>query len=119
MGIIVMGVELGGLPGRIRTWNYHDFLRNRPHFSDCVTAFDSIERALARAEFAGGLPREILFLWIEPSVIEGLQISAFGKKAVRAAVGIIRDVLDHSGIVPASNPRLPRVYRLRLLRKAG
>ncbi|MHC1743171.1 MAG: hypothetical protein AB9873_09105 [Syntrophobacteraceae bacterium] len=119
LAIIVMGVELGGLPGRIRTWSYHDFVHNRRLFSDCFTAFDGIERALARADFAGGLPGEILFLWIEPSVIEGLRISAFGKKALRTAVVIIRDALERSGIATASQACFPRIYRLRLLEEAG
>ena len=49
-------------------------------------AIDRLLAALVRADLAGGLPRKLMFIWIEPKEIHGYQIS----KPVRGAIAMGR-----------------------------
>lgn len=77
-----------------------------------------LDRALSWAEFAGGLPSELMFLWLQPRCTEGLCLSKEGRKALRGAVGIIKRMLSERGFLPANIPHLARIYHLDVLHTA-
>jgi len=70
--IIVSAFGLGGPVGKVYIWPYRVF---KEHLSWIVTKHQVIRwlvQALATAELAGGFPTELLFVWIEPRIIEDL-----------------------------------------------
>lgn len=114
--IIIQAVELGEPPGRIQKWDYPTFLERRRLFPDLYDKLDRLHRALARAEFAGALPDELLFVWIEPWSTEGPVVSALGRKAFRLVIRKLKEVLVERDALPAHLVRIGRIYRLDPMR---
>lgn len=91
--IIVSAFSLGGPVGKVYIWPYRVF---KEHLSWIVTKHQVIRwlvQALATAELAGGFPTELLFIWIEPRIIEGLGMCPEVRKAMWKMVGIIKEKL--------------------------
>lgn len=104
--IIVGALTLGDLPGRLHRWDYRVF---RQHLRWLIAEHRSIQliaEAFARADLAGGLPPEILFIWIEPQFFEGYDLSALAKKASLKAVWMIKRKLSEAGLLPEKALRI-------------
>ncbi|MBC8199376.1 MAG: hydrogenase maturation protease [Desulfobacterales bacterium] len=115
--IIVAAVSMGGPAGGIHCWNYKTFQHN---VAWLINEFHSIEflvDALGRTELAGGFPEDLLFLWIEPKVIEGVALSKEILNAIRPTIQIIKKNLFERGFLPENALKISPIYRLELIRK--
>jgi hydrogenase maturation protease len=84
LAIIVGALNLSGVPGAMHVWNGRVFEQHAVWLAGEDPAIDRLLAALARADLAGGLPRKLLFVWIEPKETHGYQIS----KPVRGAIAM-------------------------------
>ncbi len=114
--VIVGAVSMGGSAGHICCWDLKTFQRNLPWFAFTSPSVESLAKALTRARIAGGFPEDLLFLWIEPKVMNGLSISKEARKALRAAVRIIKLNLSERGLLCDALPKTVPIYRLEILR---
>lgn len=114
--VIVGAVSLEGPAGHIYCWDRETFQRNIPWFAFTSHSIESLVNALARAEIAGGLPGDMLFLWLEAKEVSGLGISKELRKALRKAVRIIKQHLFERQFLPETTLRISPIYRLDLLR---
>jgi len=113
---IVGAVSLEGPAGHIYCWDRETFQRNIPWFAFTSHSIESLVNALARAEIAGGLPGDMLFLWLEAKEVSGLGISKELRKALRKAAQIIKQHLFERRFLPETTLRISPIYRLDLLR---
>jgi hydrogenase maturation protease len=113
--VIVGALDLGGCPGRVHCWTRETFQSHLPWLAEGPAWIDSLARALARIEFSGQSPRDVLFLWIEPEATEGFGISREIRKALRKTVAIIKDNLFQRGFLPQHNVNLSSIYQLKVL----
>lgn len=114
--VIVGAVCLGGPAGHIYCWDRETFQRNIGWFAFTSHSIESLVNALARAEIAGGLPGDMLFLWLEAKEVSGLGISKELRKALRKAAQIIKQHLFERRFLPETTLRISPIYRLDLLR---
>jgi hydrogenase maturation protease len=113
--IVVQAVNMGGPPGRICCWDKCAFERNFHWFADQDLSMISLARGFARAALSEIFPYDLMFLWIEPKVVEGIGISPEMRKALRKAVKIIKDNLFQRGFLPESAYKLSSIHQLEVL----
>jgi hydrogenase maturation protease len=75
MAIVVGALELESVPGKIHHWSYPIFRRHAGWISREYPWVGYLGEAFLRVEMACGLPKETLFLWIEPAVKNGFILS--------------------------------------------
>jgi len=114
-GIIVQGAILGGKPGSVYCWDKRAFLRNAGWFADEYPLFASYARFFRKAELTRRFPEDMLFLWIEPKVTEGLGISPQMRKAIRRAIQIIKRSLFERAFLPEMATNLSVIHQLGVL----
>jgi hypothetical protein len=114
LSVFVQTMHLGGLSGRVCLWTHDTFRSNVRWLAEQSDVVRLLDRALTSADFAGGLPSELGFLWIEPGWTEGLGLSKQGRKALRGAVVIIKDMLSKRGFMPENIAQLATIYQLDL-----
>lgn len=101
-GIIVQAIPLGLPPGRLTCRNHEQFKQNIRLLRDSHDTLAQLEPALLRTAMAEALPAALLFVWMEPSRLEGFGLSKEGGKALRTAVRLIKmesspvDAFPHS-----------------------
>jgi len=101
--IVVSAFSLGGPVGKVYIWPYRVF---KQHLSWIVAKHRVIRwlvQTLATAELARGFPTEILFIWIEPQVIEGVGLCPEVRKAMWKVVGIIKEKLVEKRLLQREN----------------
>jgi len=113
--VVVKAVSLGGVPGNICCWNLESFQRNLPWFCELAECAGAFARSLHWARFAGCFPREVLFVWIEPKITEGLGISEEVRRAIRKVIRLIKTALADRGLLADKASTLPRIHYLDLL----
>ncbi|NQT09712.1 MAG: hydrogenase maturation protease [Desulfobacteraceae bacterium] len=119
LAVIVAAISMGGPAGTIHRWNYRIFQQN---FVWLINEFHSIEflvDALGRTELAGGFPENLLFLWIEPKVTEGVTLSKEVLNAIRPTIQIIKKNLFERGFLPENALKISPIYRLELIRRTA
>jgi hydrogenase maturation protease len=114
-GIIVQAAEFGGRPGSVYCWNRRVFLSNVGWFADEYPSFASLARVFGKAEHARRFPEDMLFLWIEPKLTEGLGISPQMHRAIRRAIQIIKLSLFERAFLPAVITNLSFIHQLGVL----
>lgn len=107
---------MGGPSGRVHCWDLDTFRYNIGWLSESSDSVRLVNRALALAEFVDGMPAETVFLWIEPKCTQNLGLSKEGRKALRVAVGTIKQILLEKGYLPENITRLSRIHQLDLFR---
>lgn len=112
LAIIVQAIPLGLLPGRVTSRNHKRFLESISYLREQHHTLAQLELALNRTAMAGGLPEDILFVWIEPVRTEGVGLSREGKKALRTAVRMIKEKLFRRGFIDESSLRISAICRL-------
>ncbi len=113
--IIVQAINMGGPPGRIYCWDKCAFEQNFHWFANQDLSIRSLARGFARAALSEIFPSDLMFLWIEPKVAEGIGISPEMRKALRKAVKIIKENLFQRGFLPESVFRLSSIHKLEVL----
>ena len=101
--IVVSAFSLGGPAGKVYIWPYRVF---KQHLSWIVAKHRVIRwlvQALATTELAGGFPTEILFIWIEPRITEGLGLCPEVRKAMWKVVVIIKEKLVEKRLLQREN----------------
>ena len=91
--IVVSALCLGGPAGRVYIWPYRVFNQHLSWIVGKEPVILRLVQELATVELAGGFPKEILFIWIEPRIIEGLGMSSQVRRAVWKVVAIIKEKL--------------------------
>ena len=114
--VIVQALEIGGSAGMVHCWDYRTFQQNAAWFVNEFQTIEFLVNALGWTALAGGLPEDLLFLWIEPKVTEGLGISREVHKALRTAVQIIKKNLFDRGFLSETAAEISQIYRLEVLR---
>ncbi len=113
--VIVQGVSLGGIPGTIHCWDKSTFQRNYHWFADQSLSMKSLGGGFARAALSEMFPDDLMFLWIEPAMVEGLGISEHMRGAVREAIGLIKKALCQRGFIPERVLKLSSIHNLGIL----
>jgi Ni,Fe-hydrogenase maturation factor len=113
--IVVQGLELGAPPGTVQCWTWDRYLRNSTWLAECSATMRALGHALARAQFTGWLPRDLLFMWIEPFCTEGLRLSWEGRRALRLAIQTTQKNLLDRNFLELDAMRLPVIHRLPVL----
>jgi hydrogenase maturation protease len=113
--IVVGGLCIGGCAGSVHWWDKETFHRNIPWLVEQSGSICLLVQSLARAEFGGYAPDDLLFLWIEPKVAEGFGISSEARKALRKSVSTIKGHLFRRGFLPEAAYRLSSIYQLKVL----
>jgi hydrogenase maturation protease len=114
-GVIVGGLCIGGSAGSVHCWDKEAFHRNTHWLIEQSVSMRLLAQSLARAEFAGYAPDDLLFLWIEPKVAEGFGISTEARKALRKSVNTLKSHLFRRGFLPETAYRLSSIYQLKVL----
>ena len=100
--IVVGTLHCGESVGRLHAWSYRIFQQHLTWMANEYREIRFLAEALCRAELAGNLPKDFLFLWIEPQLVEGFGISASAHKAVWKAVRTIKQKLFEHNLLPES-----------------
>jgi hydrogenase maturation protease len=119
MVIIVGALHLAGSAGRLHTWTYEVF---RQHMDWMANEFQPIRflvQALARAELAGGFPKDLSFLWMEPKATEGFGLSSQMRKAMWKATRSIKQKLFENGLLPEKALTVSPMFHIKPLGKAA
>jgi hypothetical protein len=87
--VIVQALPLGGFPGRTYRWNLEAFRQNFGYFAGRYESLARLGCAMDRTELASGLPRDMLFVWIEPERTDGAGLSGTARRAARQSAQII------------------------------
>lgn len=78
--IVVIGMgdvlNLSGKPGALHVWNAPVFWRHTPWMAGEFPMIHALTKALAITELAGGLPKQLCFLFIEPQSNENCHDTA-------------------------------------------
>ena len=98
LAIIVGTMRLSGVPGGLHVWNGQVFQQHAGWMAAEDPAFRHLLDALARADLAGGFPEKLLFIWIEPQLAEGYEISKPVREAIRLAARRITYELHQQGL---------------------
>ena len=112
--IIVQAVNMGGPPGRIYCWDKCAFEQNFHWFAGQDLSMRSLARGFARAALSEIFPSDLMFLWIEPKVTEGIGISPEMHKALRKTIKIIKENLFQRGFLSESALRLSSIHQLEV-----
>ena len=110
--IVVGTLKLGEPAGRLYAWSYPVF---RQHIACMANEYQRIRlliEALSRAELAGSLPKDFLFLWIEPRLTEGFGMSVQARKALWKTTRAIKQKLFENNLLPEIALTVSRIYRL-------
>lgn len=110
--IIVSAFYLGGPPGRLNKWNYNVFRQHLPWLTAEYVPIRLLVEAIARAELADGLPKEFLFVWIEPQSTQGYGLSIPVQKAARKATMLIKQELFKRSCLPEKALRIKNIFGL-------
>lgn len=113
--VIVQAVCLGGTPGSIYCWDNPTFQRNFHWFADQSLSIRSLGGGFARAGLSEIFPDDLMFLWIEPAVTEGVAISSQMRSAIRKAINLIKKTLFQRGFLPESALELSSIHHLEIL----
>jgi hydrogenase maturation protease len=119
MVIIVGAFHLGGPAGRMHTWSYEVFRQHMAWMADEYQLIRFLVQALSRADLAGGLPKDLSSLWIEPYRTEGVDMSNRMRKAVWKAIHRIKQRLSSSGLLPQKALTISPILRIEPLVAAG
>jgi hydrogenase maturation protease len=114
-GVVVQAVNMGGPPGKIYCWDKSTFEQNFDLLAARCASMKSLAKGIARAVLSEIFPSDLMFVWIEPKVTEGILISPEMRKALRKAVHLIKDNLFQRGFMDESAFRLLSIYRLEVL----
>ena len=114
LAIIVQGISMGVNPGRVFCWNYKTFQQHIPWLINQSKTISPLAQALARTELAGGFPKKVLFIFIQPKETSKPCISREMCKAMRLAIKIIKKELQDNGTLLANN-KIEPIYRLKPL----
>lgn len=112
---IVGGLSLGGSGGNLHCWDKETFRVNSPWLAGQSEAIRLLAEVLARAELSPFAPKELLFLWIEPTLTEGVGMSSEMRKALRRTVHFIKEQLFLRGFLPETAFRLSSIHQLEVL----
>jgi hydrogenase maturation protease len=113
--VIVGGLCIGGSAGSVRCWDKEAFHQNIPWLIEQSGSMRLLAQSLARAEFCGYAPDDLLFLWIEPKMAEGFGISIEARKALRKTVSTIKGHLFRRGFLSETTYRVSSIYQLKVL----
>lgn len=86
LSIVVGTLKLSEAPGDIHIWDNTLFQHNAAWLADENPVIERLLGALARADMAGGFPKKLIFIWIEPQITDGYEISEPARNAVSMAV---------------------------------
>ena len=114
-GIIVQAVSMGGPPGKIWCWDKITFEQNFNWLCDQCWTMSYLVDGFARAGLSGIFPDDLMFLWIEPKVADGIGISPEMSKALRKTIKMIKGSLFRKGFLPESAFRLSSIHHLEVL----
>ena len=112
LAIIVGALDLGGPPGRLQVWNYNVFKQHQTWIADEGHRFRFLMEALTRLELADGLPGEILFLWVQPQVMEGYGMSNCLRKAVWRTIRVIKQTLVENDFLSREALSVSTLFRI-------
>jgi len=101
--IVVSALCLGGPAGKVSFWPYRVFNQHLSWIVGKEPVILRLVQELATAELARGFPTEILFIWIEPRIIEGLGLSSEVRRAMWKVVGIIKEKLVEKRLLQREN----------------
>ena len=93
LAIIVGTLRLSGVPGGLHVWNGSVFKQHADWMAVEDPVVHRLLSALARADLAGGAPEKLVFIWIEPQIMQGYKISRPVRRAIGMAVRRIRKEL--------------------------
>jgi len=108
--IIVGAFYLGGEPGWINKWDYNVFNRHLPWLVAEYKPFSLLIEVVARVELAGGLPKEFLFIRIEPQSTQGYGLSTPVQKAAWRATALIKQELFKRSLLPEQALRITTIF---------
>lgn len=108
--IIVGAFYLGGPPGGINKWDYTVFSQYLPWLAAEYAPFRLLIEAVARTELAGGLPKEFLFIRIEPLSTQGYGLSTPVQKAAWKATALIKQELFKRSLLPEKALRITSIF---------
>ena len=100
--IVIDALHLGGPAGRLHAWSASVFERNMVWMIHEYRRIELLAEAMARADLAGGLPKERFFLWMEAQGTEGYGISPAARKAVWRAARAVKEKLVRGDLLPES-----------------
>ncbi len=112
--VIVQAVCMGGPPGKICCWDKGTFDRNLCWAADRVWSMMPLADGFARAALSETFPGELLFVWIEPQILEGFAVSPEMVRALRKTVGIVKDHLFQRGFLTEDVLRLSLIHHLQV-----
>lgn len=90
LAIVVGTLDLSGIPGGLHVWNGKVFKQHESWLAGEDPAIGGLLGALAKTDLAGGFPRKLIFIWIEPQYTQGYHISKPVRRAIAMAVKRIR-----------------------------
>jgi hydrogenase maturation protease len=97
LAIVVGALELGNDLGKIHRWSYPTFQCHAGWLAWEYSWVGYLVEAFSRADLASGLPKETLFLWIEPAVTDGFVLSDTVCRSMWRTVQLITHKLIHIG----------------------
>jgi hydrogenase maturation protease len=113
--VVVQAVVLGRTPGTVCCWDLAGFHQNLSWFSELADCPWQLARSLQWARWLGCYPKDVLFVWIEPRLTDGLGISEEVRRAVRKVIRLIKAALFERGLLPGKASTLPRIHYMHLL----
>lgn len=109
--IVVGAIYLGEPAGRLYAWSYPVFRQHMAWMANEYRRIRLLVEALCRAELAGSLPKDFLFLWIEPQLTEGFGMSVQARKALWKTNRAIKQKLFENNLLPEIALTVSRIYR--------
>lgn len=103
LAIIVGALDLTGVPGRRHEWPLTTFQAHAGWLKADQPWIGYLNEALARVELAGGMPKDLLFLWAEPAVRHGLVMSETMRRALWRIRRTIQYRLFEAGFRPGGS----------------
>jgi len=97
LAFIVGTLDLGGVPGSIHCWSYAVFRQHAPWLEASCSWAVYLSEALSRLELAEGLPKELIFIWVEPKLTEGFTLSDKIRRSLWRVIHIIGSRLVEAG----------------------
>jgi len=103
LAIIVGALDLSGVPGRRHEWSHATFQAHTGWLEADQPWIGRLHEALGRVNLAGGMPKDLLFLWAEPAVRHGLVMSETMRRALWRIRRTIQYRLFEAGFRPEAS----------------
>jgi hydrogenase maturation protease len=117
--VVVVGtMNLGGPAGRLHVWPLSIFRRHISWMAEDCQDIRLLVEATARADFAGRLPEDMWFLWVEPQGINGCGVSVQVRRAVWKTTRAIKEMLADRDFLPARAMTVTPICRFDTIQPA-